>query len=137
MDQLSRVVFAPRVRAHELVFCALSFGLGMSYLLGAPPPASAAAQMPGWLVHAWAAGLAISGAAGLTAAMITRWRETSLTLEAGAMLMGAGALILVAVAIAAAIGMAGLFGAAFCLAWAIANLFRAVQIRRELAELLP
>jgi hypothetical protein len=132
---VDRIVLASRARAHEFVLLALSLLLGVTYLLGAPPPQSAAATMPHWLVTAWAAGLAVSGLAGLLSAAVIRWRDTSLMLEAGAMLIGAGALVLITAAIAVYSGARGMLGAGLCLGWALANLVRAEQIRREIREL--
>ena len=77
--------------------------------------------------------MAVSGGVGLLAVLVLhRWREAALYAELGSMLVGAGALVLITAAIAAFSGVTGLFGIAFCLAWSVANLARAWQIRGEL-----
>lgn len=130
------VIVAARHRPHQLVFLGLSVLLGATYLLGAPPPASVVALMPHWLVLLWAAGLAFSGVVGLLAVVVfARWLESSLLAEAGAMLVGAGALVLLAASIVSVGGVhASIFGVGFIVAWALANLVRAAQIRRELVQ---
>lgn len=130
------VVVSGRHRPHELVFLGLSVLLGATYLLGAPPPASVVALMPHWVVLLWAAGLAFSGLVGLLALLVFgRWLESSLMAEAGAMLVGAGALVLLdAATISVASIHTSVFGIGFVLAWALANLVRVAQIRRELVQ---
>lgn len=129
------VVIAGRHRPHELVLLGLSLTSGLAYLLGAPPPQSAAAQMPPWLVAVWAAGLAVSGGVGLASVLLLRrWRDAALLAEAGAMLIGAGALVLLVAAIIAVAGMKGTFGIGFCAAWSLANVARAWQLRKELRQ---
>jgi hypothetical protein len=127
------IVVAGRHRPHELVLLLLSLTLGIAYTVGAPPPQSAVASMPTWLVAAWALAMAVSGGVGLLAVLVLgRWREASLFAELGSMLLGSGALTLIAAAIATINGTQGSFGIAFCAAWAVANLARAWQIRGEL-----
>ena len=130
------VIVAGRHRPHELVFLGLSVLLGATYLLSAPPPASVVALMPHWVVDLWSAGLVFSGLVGLLAVLVFgRWLESSLLAEAGAMLVGAGALVLLATASISVGGRhTSIFGVGFIVAWALANLVRAAQIRRELVQ---
>jgi len=124
---MNRPVFvvAGRHRPHEVLLLAVSVVSGLAYVIGAPAPGSLAALLPGWAVAVWAWGLLLSGVVGLSGV----WR--SLELEAAAMLLGAGALLWYAVAVAQ-FGWRGLFGGAVALAWASANVWRAAQIRRDL-----
>lgn len=130
------VVVTGRHRPHELVFLALALVLGLAYTLGAPPPQSAAAEMPMWLVRLWAVGLLAHGVTGAASVVLPlRW-DRALWLEAGSMLIGFGALLIVG---AAAFSYAGLWrallGGGLCFGWAVANLVRAVQIRRDFRRL--
>lgn len=126
------VIVTGRHRPHQVLFVGLSFVLGMAYTVGAPPPQSLAALMPAWLVHVWAIGLLASGVLGGVSLAIADRPERGLWLEAAAMLIGAGALVVALVAIFVFAGWRGLFGAGITAAWAGANLWRAWQIRRDL-----
>ena len=78
---------------------------------------------------AWAAGLVVSGVVGLVGCW---WRgERGQILEAGGLLVGAGALLLYATAAISAAGLRALFPAGVTLAWFAANLWRLTQIRRD------
>jgi hypothetical protein len=80
-------------------------------------------------LHIWSAGLLLSGVTGLAGALTRRW--WSLQVEQAGMLFGAAALIWYTVALAP-YGWRTLFAGAICLAWALANLWRARQIGRDL-----
>lgn len=123
------VVISGHHRPHELLLLAVSLLTGLAFTIGAPPPSSVAALMPGWALHVWSLGLAVSGAVGL-AGVLTR-RSWSLQLEQAGMLIGAGALVWYGAAVAP-YGWRALFAGAICLAWAGANLARAAQIRRDI-----
>lgn len=129
------VVVSGRHRPHEMLFLALSVLLGLAYTLAAPPPQSHAAEMPPWLVHVWAGGLLLSGVVGLAAILVPFRVERALLLELGAMLVGAGALVVTTAAVFAYAGWSGLLGGGFSAAWALANLARAGQIWRDLRGL--
>jgi hypothetical protein len=118
------VVIAGRHRPHEILLLAVSVLIGGAYILGAPQPGSLAALLPGWAVVVWSAGLLASGAVGLFGVF------RSMRLEQAGMLLGAAALLWYTVAVAQ-FGWRGLFAGAICLAWAAANLARALQIQRE------
>lgn len=129
------VLVTGRHRPHELLLLAVSVVLGAAYLLGSPPPASIASLMPRWVVDVWAAGLVVSGVAGLVGCF---WRQDivlGLGLEMGGMLIGAGAILIYCVAVIAVTGLAGAFTASLTGAWMAANLIRAGQIRRDLSIL--
>jgi hypothetical protein len=123
------VVISGRHRPHELLLLFVSLAAGLAYTIGAPPPSSIAALLPGWALHVWSAGLAVSGAVGLVGAL-TR-RSWSLQVEQAGMLLGAGALVWYSAAIAP-FGWRALFAGAICAAWAGANVVRALQIRKDL-----
>lgn len=123
------VVVSGRHRPHELLLLAVSVITGAAYTVGAPPPTSVAALMPTWALHVWSAGLVISGALGLVGALTRRgW---SLAVEQAGMLIGAAALVWYVGAVVP-FGWRGLFAGLISMAWAAANLARAVQIRNDL-----
>jgi len=123
------VVVSGRHRPHELLLLAVSVVTGAAYTIGAPPPTSIAALMPTWALHVWSAGLLLSGVLGLLGALTRRgW---SLALEQAGMLIGAGALVWYVGAVVP-FGWRGLFAGLVSLAWASANVARAVQIQRDL-----
>lgn len=125
------VVVSGRLRPHELLLLGVSLVTGVAYTIGAPPPTSVAALMPAWALHVWSAGLLVSGALGLIGALSRRvW---ALQVEQAAMLIGAAALVWYAGAVVP-YGWKALFAGLICLGWAIANLARAVQIRRDLTR---
>jgi hypothetical protein len=126
------VVITGRHRPHELVFLALALVLGLAYTLGAPPPQSAAAEMPAWLVDVWAAGLLVHGVTGAASVLLPWRRDRALWLEAGSMLIGFGALLLVGAAAFSYAGTGALLGGGLCFGWAVANLVRVFQIHRDL-----
>ncbi|HEX2549980.1 MAG TPA: hypothetical protein VHK64_00170, partial [Nocardioidaceae bacterium] len=68
----ARPILAGRHRPHELLLLAVSLVTGIAYTVGAPPPSSVAAALPGWAVDVWAVGLAVSGALGLVGALTSR-----------------------------------------------------------------
>lgn len=127
------IVVTGRHRPHEILLLAVAVLTGVPYTLGAPPPNSLAALLPGWSVRVWAVGLLAHGILGLVA-VATR-RTWSLPAEQAAMLLGAAALVWYAAALAEAATTAGaraLLSGGITLAWAGANLWRAEQIRRDL-----
>jgi len=123
------VVISGRHRPHELLLLTVSVVTGVAYTIGAPPPTSIAALLPPWALHVWSAGLAVSGVLGLVGALTRHgW---SLVLEQAGMLIGAASLVWYVGAIVP-FGWRGLFAGLISLAWAIANVARAVQINRDL-----
>lgn len=128
------LVIAGRHRPHELLLLALSLLLGLAYTLGSPPPESVAAQMPPPLVHVWSVGLLLSGLVGLVGVLSPVSLERGLSLELGAMLLGAAALTVTTAAVFNYAGAKGLFGGAFSAAWVLANVGRSIQIVRDLRE---
>lgn len=129
------VIITGRHRPHEIVFLGLAVMIGLAYTLGAPPPRSAAAEMPPWLVDLWSWGLLLHGVFGLAAIVLPLPRDRALLAEAGSMLIGFGALLMVGTAAFSYAGWAALLGGGFSYAWALANLTRAYQIRRDLKSL--
>jgi len=124
------LVLAGKRNPHEQLLLAFGALSGASFLFGAPEPASIAASMPGFVVTLWAAGLVIAGVVGLVGCW---WRgERGQVLEAGGLLVGAGSLLMYATAALSVAGVRALFPAGVILAWLAANLWRVVQIHREL-----
>lgn len=132
------VIVLPRRRpVHEILFLLLSLFYGTAFTFADSPPSSIVATMGHGLVLVWAVGFLVSGALGLFAmAAPVRKRIPAAWLEAAAMLIGAGALVIAGTAILIVVGwQRGLFGWAFCAAWAIANLARVVQIYGDMTRL--
>jgi hypothetical protein len=129
------VVITGRHRPHELLLLAVSIPIGLSYVFGAPPPGSVAALIPAWEVRIWAWLLLFSGLVGLVSSSWGRDARFALRLEAGAMLLGAGALLIYTVAVFQLGTWRGLFAGGITVAWMAANLWRALQIRRDLREM--
>jgi hypothetical protein len=119
------VVISGRHRPHQLFLMAVSLVLGTAYTLGAPPPQSLAALLPGWALLTWSVGMLVAGAVGLWGA----WR--SLRLEQAGLLLGAAALAWYVAAVAQ-FGWRALLPTAICVAWAGANVWRAGQIQKDL-----
>lgn len=132
------VVLSGPLRPHELVFQALAVLVGAPYLLGAPPPNSVAALMPEWAIRTWAAGLLLSGLLSVVALALHRLAEVALRIEQAAMLLGAGALVWAGYAVFVyAWSSRALLSGGFCLCWALANVVRAEQCRRDLRRITP
>jgi len=126
-----------RPAPHKLFLLAGQTALGIAFTVGAPPPMSVSATQPRWALHAWAALMLVAGGTGLVANLYRRWGlQIALLLELGSMQMGATGLLFYAVTL---IGYAGwtraLSSAVILVAWASANAWRGVQIRRDLREL--
>ncbi len=119
------VVISGRYRPHEILLLAVAVITGVAYTVGAPPPASVAALLHGWELHVWSVGLALSGVVGLVGVF------SSQRVEAAGMLLGTGALLWYAAAVAP-FGWRALLAGLICVAWAGANLWRAIQIRADL-----
>jgi hypothetical protein len=126
------LVVTGRHRPHEIVLLLFALVTGLAYTVGAPPPRSAAAEMPPWLVDLWAIGLLAHGVIGLAGVLLPFNLERRLWLELGSMFIGTGALCLVAVVSFSYAGWAALLGGGLCVAWAVANQARAWQIYLDL-----
>lgn len=123
------VVVSGRHRPHEILLLAVSLVTGVAYTIGAPPPASVSALLPAWALHIWSAGLVASGVIGLAGTLSRRW--WSLQVEQAGMLIGAASLIWYTAAVVP-FGWKALLAGLISVAWALANVARAVQIRRDL-----
>lgn len=122
-------------RPHELLLLVLSVITGVTNLI-APPPGSPMTALPDPMRISWAFGMILSGLAGLLGCL-WRWNaERGLLIEQGAMLLGAGMLLILWAAITALIDWRrGLLSAGTILFWMVANLWRAAQIRADLRRL--
>lgn len=123
-----------RHRPHELLLLAYSTLLGVGYLAqrGAAP-ASVAAVLPGPALMLWAAGLAVSGVVGLVGCWMHG--ERGMGFELGGLLINTGVLLIYVAAVFAAAGLRAVFAGGVVAAWAVANLWRAAQIDRDLRKL--
>lgn len=119
------VVVSGRHRPHEVLLLVVAVVTGVAYTVGAPPPTSVAALLPGWAQLVWSTGLGLSGIVGLFGVL------RSPRIEAAGMLLGTAAMIWYAVAVAP-FGWRALLAGAIAAAWAGANLWRALQIRYDL-----
>jgi hypothetical protein len=119
------VVISGRHRPHEVLFSAVALIVGAAYTFGAPPAASVAALLHGWQLHVWSVGFAVSGVVSLGGIL---W---SPRVEQAGMLIGTGALVWYAAAVAP-FGWRALLAGLIAAAWAGANVWRAMQIRRDL-----
>lgn len=134
------VVVGPR-RPHEILLLAYSAFAGGVYLFS--PPVSVASYVPGWETVVWSVLLLVAGSIGAVAGIW--WRSlTALRIEAGALMLNTAGLLLFVAAVASLIppGLTWWQGASWYLraagwivAWAVANLWRAWQIWRELRGL--
>lgn len=123
------VIIAGRHRPHEVLLLAVSLMLGVAYTIGAPPPQSLTALLPGWAVHVWAAGMGVSGLIGLVGVVFRAgW---ALQVEQAAMLIGAAAWAWYVAALLP-FGWRALLAITICGGWMAANLWRAWQIRNDL-----
>jgi hypothetical protein len=129
------IVVTGRQRPHEVLLLVVSVLVGVAYLLGSPPAASVAALIPRWEIHVWAVVMLASGGVGLIS--IRRWGVPglALSLELGAMLAGAGGLLVYVVAIFLAAGPSGLLAGGITAGWLCSNLWRAWQIHTELKDI--
>jgi hypothetical protein len=134
---VSPIALMARPAPHKLLLLAVQVILGVAYTVGVPPPTSVSATQPPLAVHLWALAMLVSGSVGLIANVYRRLGlSMALRLERGAMDLGAAAMMLYAVSL---IGYAGLSralaSALICLFWAAANIWRGLQIRRDVKEL--
>lgn len=113
-----------------LVFSAL---LGAAFVVGARPPGSIEALMPGWMRWTWYVLLLISGAVGV-ASFLRRDIYTVLTLERAAMWGQAAAFAGYALGILTFGGQQGLAAGGLCIALAAASVWRLRQIGIELGQ---
>jgi hypothetical protein len=106
---------------------------GIAYTLGTPPPQSVAATEPELITKIWAIGLLVSGTVGLIGELAPLDPRIGVRLVAGALLIGAGALVVVTFAVFSYLGLSrGLFSGGCSAAWLLANIIRAIQIGRDL-----
>jgi hypothetical protein len=129
------IVITGRGRPHELLFLAYPLVTGAAFLLGAPRPSSMGDELGAVWGYVWAVGLLLSGVVGLVGCFWRRDLIRGLLLERAGMLFGAAAALGYATQVYNVNGGRSLFGAGFCVAWAVANMVRAVQISNDLRSL--
>lgn len=129
------IIIAGRRRPHELLLLLFSMVAGASMLLGAPRPNSMREEMDTTLVTLWAIGLFLGGLIGLWGCYTRRNLARGLLLErAGELISGAAAFGYAMQVVSVNGGKAG-FAAGFCIAWAVANVVRSLQISNDLRSL--
>lgn len=129
------VLLPGRLNDHEVFLLAWSVFLGCTFVLGAPPPASIAAEVSHPVFVSWAVAVALSGMAGLVGCYWRGRADIGLGVERGALLMQSGCWLFFAALVIRYAGAAGITAAGIILAWAAANLARAWRITRALAAL--
>lgn len=127
------VVVLGSLRPHEVMVLVYGTYAGTIYLV-APPPSALVETAGTTYTRVWAAGLVLSGVTGLASLLRRLSLPFRLQIEQGAMLMGAGALLLVTFAAWRLPGR-GWFTIGLAGAWAVANVIRMIQIRRELKKI--
>lgn len=121
-----------RLRPHEVLLLGWSLLFGVVGLWKAPAPGSLEHLVPHWQVLTWSAALAVSGAVGLVGCYWRRGSPMSAQLESGGLLIGAGAILFYCAAIIHIAGLSGLFPAGVIGSWMAANIWRAVQLWRDM-----
>lgn len=128
------IVVTGKSRPHELLLLAYGAIVGAVTIFG--ERSNVAALAPTWAMYSWSIGLLISGVLGIGASL---WRTAlvrALEVERGALLIGAGAILLYS-------GNVFTFGvtwntivaAGIVAAWGAANLWRAWQITIDLRRI--
>ena len=129
------LVVTGRYRPHQILLLAYSLAAGVLMATGlAPvPPLIVGALWP-WVVNIWVGLWIGSGAAGLAGVLWRgRDRDTGMRLEAGGMLLNTAPLcVQVGVILPYASGAVSITSVCLIVAWAVANLARAEQVRRDL-----
>lgn len=129
------IVVTGKSRPHELLLLAYGAIIGAVTLLG--ERSSIALASPTWAVYAWSIGLVISGVLGIGASL---WRTAlvrALEIERGALLIGAGAILLYSgYILTVGSGWDQVVGAGMVAAWGAANIWRSWQITVDLHRIL-
>jgi|GEM_PF-2166827 len=131
-----KLIVLGRNRPHELLLLLLSILWG-GVALFAPTPDGLVSRLPGWLTILAAGALLSSGTIGLVGCLWRTTVEVGLGLELGAMLIGAGGLLLSGYAVLRYGEGGGTVTAVFMSVWIVANMWRAMQIWNDLRTLRP
>ena len=128
------IVVTGKSRPHELLLLAYGAIVGIATLLG--ERSNAAALAPTWAMYSWSIGLVVSGVLGIGASL---WRTAlvrALEVERGALLIGAGAILLYSANVFAfGFTWNAMVAAGIVSAWGAANIWRAWQITIELRRI--
>lgn len=126
------IVVTGRRRPHELLLLVYGGFIGAT-TLARQGEGAVAVTFPRAVVAVWALGLLGAMVLGVTGSYWRGEPAVGLQIEMGAMLVGAGAALLYAFAVIAAIGgwQGWISGGLLC-AWTVANLWRAAQIAADL-----
>lgn len=128
-------VTASRVRAHEVALLASSTAIGVGMLVAAPSPQSVASVLPRWLIVVWAALFVLSGAIVVGAVF---WRGNmvrALFAEAAGLLFNCWPVGTASISVFVFNGSRGFLAGCFFAGWTVANVWRCVQIVREIKVL--
>lgn len=129
------VVISGRRHPHEVCLLAFATLIGVAYLAGAPRGSSLADLRP-WVVTVWAVMLVLGGVPGLIShlpALRARHFLRALSAEQAAMLIHSGAAVFYLSALIT-LGPRALTAGGLVAAWGASNLWRAVQLSREIRE---
>lgn len=129
------VIIGGRRRPHELMLLLFSLVAGAAMLLGAPRPNSMTEEMNTTLVTLWAVGLFLGGLIGIWGCYTRNNLARGLLLERAGELISAGAAFGYAMQVVSINGGRAGFAAGFCIAWAVANVVRSLQISNDLRSL--
>lgn len=129
------IVVTGKSRPHELLLLGYGAIIGAATLLG--ERSSTALASPTWAMYAWSIGLVVSGVLGIGASL---WRTAlvrALEVERGALLIGAGAVLLYSgYILTIGSGWDQVVGAGMVAAWGAANIWRSWQITIDLRHIL-
>lgn len=125
------VVLTGPQRPHELLLLVVGILSVVGYLIGGAPPGSITATLPAWAVAVFYVLLGVGSVLGLAGCLLRR-QPIGPGLEQGGLLIQAAAVVTYGLAVLTYAGGRG-WGAILILAgWAAANLWRALQIQRDL-----
>lgn len=135
MEPAHIVIIGGRRRPHELMLLLFSMVAGAFMLLGAPRPNSMSEKMDSRLVTLWAVGLFAGGLIGIWGCYTRNNLKRGLLLERAGEMISAGAAFGYAMQVWSVNGDKAAFAAGFCIAWAVANVVRSLQISNDLRSL--
>lgn len=128
---IAPVKVVPRPRPREIVLDAFFVAIAIAFILGLTPPSSVEAQVPVAWRWIWYLLLLIGGGATLLSHTRRRWDDRLVWERHGSIATAAGCTIFAICAWSYA-GWSATFAAGLMTAWAAAQVWRIIQIHREL-----
>jgi len=125
------LVIISRPRPREIVLDAWFVIIAIAFIAGFTPPSSVETQIPEWWRWAWYLLLLLGGGATLASHLRKNWNDRLVWERHGAVASAAGCGIFAACAWGYA-GSSATFAAGLMTAWALAHMWRIIQIHREL-----